>query len=686
MNSLVGQNLQIFVADAQNIREDLLYDTLKTKFSTSLPKNSILFTKLSDHYQTYIIDNDDDESPIKPVKFSITADLNTINTTINNLYDATRLSIDKTMSDAKEYAEQILEDLDIKLKQQISQNTKNIAKHAPRITANEHSIDDLYSYIFANNEKHNEYDRQIESLTSNLETLSNNHNTLQNDHTALSSNVTDLNNNVQEVKTDLANKQNKLQSGITIKTINSETLLGPGNITIPPGVITVNGKDGEVILKTSDLENDNKYISGSTAGIEISSNDIDNWNNKIDGVEINGQHGSINNGTVVFDDIFLTKENTIKINGQSILKSENSDITIDAAGNYSGDIVIPAQVNSDWDVTDTSNKACILHKPTIPTNLSDLQEDSSHKLVTDEEKTNWDNKINGVKLNGNQLEPDSNKIVNVNLSEYVKTGVLSNYVRYDALSNYVTNDSLNTTLTDYALNTYVDDKETSLINIINDTYKTHIIGVTKGRPTSPVKFIIRSKSNPELVYARDLTYSNFINYLNELGGYNSNIYTVNAYINIDSLIQNHNMHTTIILISDNMSSAMKNIWVSLPDLSVNDSGKLIYKRTGELRTDKTFENKKITIVNLSGSDQCIAAAGNDNRQIRFTNSNAGNVHAITVEHNSSITFTACQHSIIKYNANSTEEWVAHWEGVWLMEWQDSEDWFRRGSEAQANLF
>jgi hypothetical protein len=64
---------------------------------------------------------------------------------------------------------------------------------------------------------------------------------------------------------------------------------------------------------------------------------------------------------------------------------------------------------------------------------------------------------------------------------------------------------------------------------------------------------------------------------------------------------------------------MKNVWVSLPDLSVNDSGKLIYKKTGELRIDKTFENKKITIVNLSGSDQCIAAAGNDNQQIRFTN-------------------------------------------------------------------
>ena len=52
---------------------------------------------------------------------------------------------------------------------------------------------------------------------------------------------------------------------------------------------------------------------------------------------------------------------------------------------------IPAeQVNSDWSAT--SGKAKILNKPSIPGNLSDLNDDSTHRLVTDTEKNTWNNK------------------------------------------------------------------------------------------------------------------------------------------------------------------------------------------------------------------------------------------------------------------------------------------------------
>lgn len=56
---------------------------------------------------------------------------------------------------------------------------------------------------------------------------------------------------------------------------------------------------------------------------------------------------------------------------------------------------IPAeQVNSDWSAT--SGKARILNKPSIPSNLSDLNDDSTHRLVTDTEKSTWNNKQNSI--------------------------------------------------------------------------------------------------------------------------------------------------------------------------------------------------------------------------------------------------------------------------------------------------
>lgn len=56
---------------------------------------------------------------------------------------------------------------------------------------------------------------------------------------------------------------------------------------------------------------------------------------------------------------------------------------------------IPAeQVNSDWSAT--SGKAKILNKPTIPSNLSDLNDDSTHRLVTDTEKSTWNGKQDSI--------------------------------------------------------------------------------------------------------------------------------------------------------------------------------------------------------------------------------------------------------------------------------------------------
>lgn len=49
-------------------------------------------------------------------------------------------------------------------------------------------------------------------------------------------------------------------------------------------------------------------------------------------------------------------------------------------------------VNADW--TAVSGPSVILNKPIIPTSLSDLISDSTHRLVTDAEKSSWNAKSN----------------------------------------------------------------------------------------------------------------------------------------------------------------------------------------------------------------------------------------------------------------------------------------------------
>ena len=112
----------------------------------------------------------------------------------------------------------------------------------------------------------------------------------------------------EQILNELANKQDTLVSGVNIKTINHETLLGEGNINITGG-------------------------SGGTSDYE----DLDN-------------KPSINN---------------IELSGNKSL----NDLGIQPAGSYA--------LASD-----------------IPTNLSELADDTTHRLVTDTEKTTWNNKSN----------------------------------------------------------------------------------------------------------------------------------------------------------------------------------------------------------------------------------------------------------------------------------------------------
>ena len=51
-----------------------------------------------------------------------------------------------------------------------------------------------------------------------------------------------------------------------------------------------------------------------------------------------------------------------------------------------------AQIQSDWNQSDSTKKDFIKNKPNVPSSLSELSGDSTHRTVTDAEKSNWNGK------------------------------------------------------------------------------------------------------------------------------------------------------------------------------------------------------------------------------------------------------------------------------------------------------
>lgn len=139
------------------------------------------------------------------------------------------------------------------------------------------------------------------------------------------------------LETLLSNKQDTLVSGTNVKTINNQSILGSGNLTIAEssGVTSytqlTDTPDLTQFLTTSDLNN---FITQSDLSSALS----------------------------VKQNTLISGTNIKTINNQSLLitgESDSTDITITGGSN--------TQVQSNWTESDSASPAYIWNKPTIPT-------------------------------------------------------------------------------------------------------------------------------------------------------------------------------------------------------------------------------------------------------------------------------------------------------------------------------
>ena len=124
------------------------------------------------------------------------------------------------------------------------------------------NVETLSGQVTANTSAINSIDGDVDEVSGNVETLSG-------QVTANTSNISTISGQVQTVSGQVQNKQDKLVSGANIKTINSQSLLGSGNIVIqgmtPAQEETIATALNELYDGLDDVADDVTTVSGNVS-------------------------------------------------------------------------------------------------------------------------------------------------------------------------------------------------------------------------------------------------------------------------------------------------------------------------------------------------------------------------------------------------------------------------------------
>lgn len=228
------------------------------------------------------------------------------------------------------------------------------------------------------------------------------------------------------IEINLTNVQEQLISGTNIKTINSESLLGSGNIVISSGgaVDSVNGLTGVVVLDTDEISEgtNNLYFTDSRVSnnADVTANTAKNSYPSADAlkladIEFGAQVNTVFNvngltGNVTVQDTLVSGTNIKTINNQSLLGSGNITISgtgaVDSVNGETGDVTVQETLVSGTNIK-TINGSTLLgsgnitvgqinsvngqYGPDVVLNASNISETATRLYMTPEERANLAN-------------------------------------------------------------------------------------------------------------------------------------------------------------------------------------------------------------------------------------------------------------------------------------------------------
>jgi hypothetical protein len=182
-------------------------------------------------------------------------------------------------------------------------------------------------------------------------------------------------------------------------------------------VDSVNGKIGEVVLDAEDvgaLPDDTPLFSGSYNDLTDKPtipDDLADLNDDSTHRLVTDTEKSTWNAKSDFSGSYtdLTDKPTIPDAQIQSDWNQNDNTKADYIKNKPS--IPSAQVQSDWNESDSSKADFIKNKPSIPTALADLTDDSTHRTVTDTEKTAWNSGEANVQSNWNETDTASDAYI-----------------------------------------------------------------------------------------------------------------------------------------------------------------------------------------------------------------------------------------------------------------------------------
>lgn len=281
------------------------------------------------------------------------------------------------------------------------------------------------------------------------------------------------------------NKQNQLVSGVNIKTLNNESLLGSGNITINEPVYTagygidITGYEVSNTLTSYNDLSDLPTIPTQTSQLENNSNFV--TSDELSDVAFSGSYTDLSNAPDIPTDT------SDLINDSGFIDKDVNDLTYyTLTSNLSA-----VATSGDYDD--------LLNKPSIPTNTSDLNNDSGFISESD-----YASNLHGgtIKTGVNSYDINSVGQLYADTQTYATYGSMANtnFIGKGTLENVFTGkgfiDNTVNNLTNYTNNTDLSTLFSNLFRVEETVISVGTINAQAGKYDKTHTFTIPTGYNP----------------------------------------------------------------------------------------------------------------------------------------------------------------------------------------------
>ena len=409
-----------------------------------------------------------------------------------------------------------------------------------------------------------------------------------------------VNTEISTVNNSINKKQDKLVSGTNIKTINGNSIVGSGNLTIT--IPSIEGLATETYVNDAVASKQDKLVSGTNIKT-INGNSLVGSGNvtlnipSIDGLAsetyVDNKISAVNTSIGKKQDTLVSGTNIKTINGNSLLGSGNISITMPSLDNYATQTYVNEKV-SGLVSEDTLNSEVLDLKASISTKQNTLVSGTNIKTI-----------------NGNSLLGSGNVVLNI-----------------PSIEGLATETYVNNAVAGLASTTYVDGEISSVNTELNKKQNTLVSGTN-----------IKTINGTSLLGSDDIT----INSVPSLTGTSSSpgdlstmlgvpLFTISGVVSLNGI--KYDCGTAEFLAEGSNSTTIRIMYAGISGSSspytllksyqgnlflVSTTGKVLTKSVNILSKDSsTYGPKLYAPTSMGSAGQVLTSQGSENTPVWMT--------------------------------------------------------------------